>query len=220
MKKLQISVIAFLLFIGFVSTVGAKERFIYSKPAFKGRMIDSETKEPIEGVVVVAVYWESYSFCLGPGGCSPEIAGIAETCTDKKGEFYIKPFTTWMGPFGYTGWTRFIIYKPGYASYSTREMVKELKPLKSIDPEDFFSKEIGTKGTVTYPPLSDYAKDDKTTTIETTFGIAEMPRLKSREDKLMAFPYTPIDYGAYDMPLLYKAVNEERKKFGMGEVNY
>jgi hypothetical protein len=211
MKKLQISVIAFLLFVGLVNSVGAKERFIYSKPAFKGRMIDSETKEPIEGVVVVALYWEDYSFCLNPGGCSPSIAGVAEVLTDTKGEFYIKPFTTWMGPFGYTGWTRFIIYQPGYACYPESGRKKAPKPLDTVDPEDLFSKEIGTKGTVTYPSWSGYAKDDKTTTIETIFGIVEMPKLKNREERVRSLPSFPLDYDEKDLPLLYEQIQKDRK---------
>jgi hypothetical protein len=215
MRKMHISVIALLLFIWFVSTVEAKERFIYSKPAFKGRMIDNETKEPIEGVVIVAVYWEGYSFCLNPGGCNPSIAEVAETLTDKKGEFYIKPFTTWMGPFGYTSKIDFIIYKPGYACYPESMGKNLIKPLDIVDQEDLFSKEIGTKGTVTYPEWSGYAKDRKTTTIETTFGIVELPKLKSKEERLRAFPYTPSDCRSKELPLLFKATNEERKTLGL-----
>jgi hypothetical protein len=183
-------------------------------------MIDSETKEPIEGVVVVAVYWEGYSFCLNPGGCNSSIAGVTETLTDKKGEFHIRPYITWMGLFGEIGKVDFIIYKPGYASYSTRGMVRRLFPLEAIHPEDFFSKEIGTKGTVTHPLLMGYPANDTWTIIDMTFGIVEMPRLKSREERLQALPSTPVDYGAYDMPLLYKAINEENKHFDKGEVNY
>jgi hypothetical protein len=181
-------------------------------------MIDSETKEPIEGVVVVAVYWESYSFCLGPAGCSPSIAGVAEALTDKKGEFHIKSFITWMGPFGEIGRTDFIIYKPGYASYP-RNMDKHiLKPLEGLNPEDFFSKELGVKGTITYPPESGYSKYDQSTIIETTFGVVEMPRVKGRDERLDAFPSKPTDYGARELPLLYKAINEENKNLGIREI--
>ena len=211
--------LAYLLICLIEYFVSAEPRIIYTKPAYQGRMIDNETKEPIEGVVVAAVYWESYSFCLGPAGCSPSIAGVAEALTDKKGEFHIKPFITWMGPFGEIGSVDFIIYKPGYASYPDNMDKHILKPLKGLNPEDFFSKELGVKGTITYPPWSGYSKYDQTTIIETTFGIVEMPKLKSREARLMALPSHPMDCRAPELPLLYKAINEERKKFGMGDLN-
>jgi len=216
--KQTVIIITVLIVLNSLCTVEAKERFIYSKPAFQGRMIDNETKEPIEGVVVVAVYWENYSFCLNPGGCSPEIAGVRETLTDKKGEFHIKPFTTWMGPWGYTARTDFIIYKPGYASYP-ESMEHALKPLDLVKPEYLFSRELGTMGEVKPPALSWLAEEKNINKLEITYGIVEMPRIHSKEQRLAAIPANPSsDYRSKELQLLYKAINEERKKYGLGEV--
>ena len=215
MKKLQICCIALLFFTGFVSTVEAKQRFIYSKPAFQGRLIDNETKDPIEGVVVVAVYWEFYSFCLNPGGCSPDVIGVVETLTDKKGEFYLKPFKSWMGPFGYMGMIDFIIYKPGYASYPESVNEHMIKPLDLVKPEYFFSQELGKKGEVTYPALNLLAEEKKINKLEIIYGVVELPKLKNREERLKAFPSSPADCRSRELPLLFGAKNKERKALGL-----
>ena len=51
---------------------------IYSKPDFKGRILDAETKEPIKGVVVTAAYWAD-AVVGGPGGGNSKIIHIKES---------------------------------------------------------------------------------------------------------------------------------------------
>jgi hypothetical protein len=52
-----------------------------------GRVIDAETREPLEGVVVLG-YW--YRIIHGPGGGHQKYYDAEETVTDNKGEFRIK----------------------------------------------------------------------------------------------------------------------------------
>ena len=69
---------------------------LYSKPEFRGRVIDAETKQPIEGAVVVVLYkkWEFG----GPGGGNTLPFDAKETLTDKNGEFYFPSYRTVIGP--------------------------------------------------------------------------------------------------------------------------
>ena len=51
-----ISIIFFVFFAAILSPTSSQAWLIYHKPAFKGKVIDAETKKPIEGAVVVVVY--------------------------------------------------------------------------------------------------------------------------------------------------------------------
>ncbi len=89
---------------------------IYSEGEFKGKVIDAETIEPIEGAVVAAIY---YVNDFGPFGSGSAVADVQETLTDSNGEFIVPgniffhlwPFTTGGDR------TKFIIFKPGYWPY-------------------------------------------------------------------------------------------------------
>ncbi|MBW2078207.1 MAG: hypothetical protein JRI71_11785 [Deltaproteobacteria bacterium] len=67
--------------------------YYYLAP-FEGRVIDADTKQPIEGAAVLAVY----------NRCIPSVQGIIsfsidaqETLTDNKGEFKIPEVRMWFG---------------------------------------------------------------------------------------------------------------------------
>jgi len=86
----------------------------YYKPEFRGKIIDAETKEPIEGVVV-SVFYEKH--IMGPAGGYSHIIHVKERLTDKKGEFYFPSYTTMIQPLSTEAEVGFIIYKPGYGSF-------------------------------------------------------------------------------------------------------
>jgi len=46
----------------------------------------------------------------------------------------------------------------------------------------------------------------------------KLRRLETKEDRLKTIPGGPGNMGANELPLLYKAINEEGKRFGLGEV--
>ncbi len=177
---------------------------IFYKSGYKGRILDAETKEPIKDAVVVAIYHYEPIIC-GPAGCSGGVQSVKETLTDEKGEFYLYPYLTLFNPFTVMGDTKFIIYKPGYKSYPGI-----IYPISHFGPypEDFFTEDIGEKG----------EKRVWRETYPVTYGIVELPKRITREERLRAIPSRPTDMRADDLPLLFKSINEERKKFGLDEV--
>jgi hypothetical protein len=115
--KNKITVCLFFAFMFFSTTVyGA---------TFHGKVIDADTKEPIEGAVVVASWLEETATPTGP---STRLKDVKETLTDKNGEWVIKGpkgrdggnitaiFTFLTGTY-YTLPPEFIVFKPGYCSY-------------------------------------------------------------------------------------------------------
>ena len=89
---------------------------------FKGKVIDADTKEPIEGAVVVAEWTEETTT---PTATHTKLKDVKEVLTDKNGEWLIKGprgrkednliaiFTLLTGTY-YTQPPRFYIFKPGY----------------------------------------------------------------------------------------------------------
>lgn len=200
-KKKVIYLIIFVLFWVSVShCLGSW--LIYNKPEFKGKVIDAETKEPIQGAVVVTVY-EKHSLIGGPGGGYTSVIKVKEVLTDRNGEFLITSYTTMIQPNSIEDAVDIIIYKPGYGSYPGLQ----INPPLPFDPEIFFTGEFGKLDTVRI--------DNKTFTYSR--GLVELPKLKTRKERLRAIPATPTDYRSKELPLLYKAMNEENKRFGLGE---
>lgn len=84
---------------------------------FMGKIVDVETKEPLEGAVVLVWF---HTRAASPGGSVASIADVFEALTNANGEFMIpktrvtpfKPFESW----GLTGF-EFSIFKPGYGVY-------------------------------------------------------------------------------------------------------
>src|SRR3989338_7708901 len=101
-----------LVFVFLLSSRSFAGWLIYHKPEFKGKVIDAETKEPIEGAVVVVVY-NKHTLISGPGGGHSSVIKVKETLTDKKGEFYFPSYTTLIQPNSIEDNAEFIIYKPG-----------------------------------------------------------------------------------------------------------
>ncbi len=108
------SLIIYTLFLFFITTsaMASVGWIIYYEDAFKGKVIDAETLEPIEGAVVVAIYSVKAFEDI-------DIADVQETLTDNNGEFTIPGnifFHPWPPSFGGKK-TRFIVYKPEYGAY-------------------------------------------------------------------------------------------------------
>lgn len=89
---------------------------------FKGKVIDADTKQPIEGAVVVAS-WMEETLSIAEGGMRSK--DVKETLTNKNGEWTIsgpqgdgiaKWFIFIPGVY-YTKPPEFIVFKPGYCSY-------------------------------------------------------------------------------------------------------
>jgi hypothetical protein len=161
---------------------------VYHKPEFKGKIIDAETKEPIEGVVV-AVYYQKSTI----GGIEP-IIHFAETLTDSNGDFSIPPFETIIHPLAHESRAYFIIYKPGYVFVS------------DFDPERLFSTEKSGQNAT---------KKSNAEIADLKYGVAELKKLKTREERLLAIPGSPAHCSSKDLPLLFKLIDEEDHALGL-----
>jgi hypothetical protein len=175
---------------------------IFHKQEYRGKIIDAETKEPIEGVVVVALYYV-HAIIGGPGGPDQRFIHAKEALTDVNGEFVIPPYTTLMSPNAFDLDPDFVIYKAGYASFP--EFMEQIYPFQYCGPSYSFLKEkVGIS--------EEIKKDSETVTV--TFGVAELPKLNTREEQIRATHSMPDEWDK--TPILLNAVNEERIRFGLG----
>lgn len=139
-----------------ISTFAADSYETLTTGPWKGRIIDMETKEPLEGAVVLAVWERVYRTPAGPNSY---FYNAKEVLTDKEGRFEIPsykpinllPIISYMrGPY-------FTIFKPGYLSI-------EISLTKNV-----------TDKVVDLP--------EKGKTFRLSPGIMELPRLKTREER-------------------------------------
>ena len=209
LNKLLISLfMAGLFFICSVTPSHAFWWMGYHKPAFQGKVIDAETKKPIEGAVVVAIYGK-YPIISGPGGGSQSIMDIKEILTNAKGEFNFPSYTTIIQPFSIEGSATFIIFKPGYGSFPNGRVYPPMR-LSLPALEDFFSGKVGTEGEVAW----DFEKE------KVTFGIVELPKLKTREEMRMSRPSPVGEFSDRKKQKQFiRLLNEELRKLGLGEYN-
>ena len=102
-RKLCLAIV--VLFMTATNVLSAD--FLYhSDGPYKGKVIDLETGEPIEGAVVAANWYLTHRFC-----------DAKETVTDKNGEFILPKgscFSFW--PFTEIS-ARVVVFKPGYLGY-------------------------------------------------------------------------------------------------------
>jgi hypothetical protein len=91
---------------------------------FRGKVIDFETKEPIEGAVVVAIWYEARATVAGT---DTRLKNVKEVLTDMSGEWSIVgpecrrydplPGLSFLTGIYFTKEPEFIIFKPGYCSW-------------------------------------------------------------------------------------------------------
>jgi hypothetical protein len=169
---------------------------IYHESKFTGKIIDAETKEAIEGAVVVAVY-HLRKYGIGAGIMSDSLAVDAkEVLTNSKGEFHIPSHTFCsLWPFAKGETTEFIIYKPGYTAFPSFDYPKYLPDSKLLGLDLKEKADLFKKGV-----------------------IVELAKLVNQEERLSNIPSRPINMRSSKLPLLFKAINDERKKFHLGEV--
>lgn len=79
--KLLVAVTLFTILANVASAYGMR----FDGP-YRGRVVDAETNEPLEGVVILGV-WNTET--ITPGGATHHFHDAQETVTDKRGEFEI-----------------------------------------------------------------------------------------------------------------------------------
>ncbi|MBU5636704.1 hypothetical protein KOM00_08150 [Geomonas sp. Red69] len=172
---------------------------VYHEPAFDGKVLDIDTKQPVEGAVVVAIYNKR---SIGAGaGQSAAVINIKEALTDKEGKFHIPSYTTILAqPFTRQDRTGFLIYKPGYASV--------LLPLKN----HFTGKTTAERE---LSPWYDPVLSGKYKIRLRGAGIVELPRLATKDEKLRNLPALPDQLeNLGKQKNLTRLINEEKKELG------
>lgn len=165
---------------------------------FRGKVIDADTKEPIEGAVVVAYWHKAWQTISGE---STELKEVKELLTDTNGEWSIvgpkgkehdpHPYLSFFLLLSYTREPAFIIFKPGYCSWPKGFSIEACK------------EKIKPKGT-------GELIDGKT---------IELPKLIDREDRLISIRIGPVDgEGALEKQKQFiRLINEERRNLGLRE---
>ncbi|MDH4226687.1 MAG: carboxypeptidase-like regulatory domain-containing protein [Deltaproteobacteria bacterium] len=131
--------------------IGIDARKFYTKE-IRGRVVDADTRKPIEGAVVVAV-WE-YKKPYGEGSIDV-IIDIAESVTDKDGNYFIAakgPLTIpWNGEFKRSD-PELWFFKEGYEAQDQYNMDKAIVEKILSNPEGF-------DAFVSYEEMRAYYKD-------------------------------------------------------------
>lgn len=136
-KFVSLSVLISVVFL--VVTNGFAYFIRYDGP-YEGRIIDSETKQPIEGVVVLGVWYKEVP---NVAGSSSTFYEAKETITDKNGDFKIPGLGLKM--FSYVGMMRFMIFKAGYMHL--------YGPWESLKESDYYRKMVQWEGEKVIVPL-------------------------------------------------------------------
>lgn len=183
---------------------------VYHKPEFKGRVIDAETKGPIEGAVVVVTYQKTTHYII-LSDTERSVLQTKETLTNKDGEFYFPSYTALIQPFSTGDTTEIIIYKPGYGSFPGYHVTP--RGIIGENIEKFFSKRIGSTG-----ELEVWDKDEKGIHFKKSkisFGRVELPILKTKEERLKDLPAPILNVDYKKQRLFIQLLNEDRKALGL-----
>ena len=183
-KILFMLLISALLFLS-VPAFGLFQPLFAGGP-YKGRVIDAETKQPLEGAVVLAV-WENKT--PGIAGYSYSYLDSEEVLTDENGRFIVgrhPPMSlipAWVyGP-------RIDIFYPGYGSY----------PIYHVSPPVPLGGETEL--------LERMAKEELT---------IELPCLKTKAERLRVIRGAlPLQVPRKKIPNLMRLINMESKAIGI-----
>jgi hypothetical protein len=196
MKNKILLLIVLLIFFTLTASPCLAGWLIFHEPKYKGRIIDAETKEPIEGVVIVAMYYV-HPIISGPAGGSSRIIHIKETLTDERGAFVIPSYITLTSPNSFKVDTEFIIYKPGYTSYPDNS--SKIYPFQYCGPGYLFLEEKSGNH-------EEFKKD--TEVVNITMGVAELGRLDTKNERNMVIPSRPTDW-ENKVPILNSLLKDE-----------
>ena len=195
--------LSLMMIVCFSFAPSAYSWLYYSKPEFRGRVIDAETKQPVEDAVVVVLY-EKWEFG-GPGGGNTFPIDAKETLTDQSGDFYFPTYKTLIGPLSRVSDVSFIIFKPGYMS------LIRIAGLKIPDEKYFaIGKDmLGKEGDIKY--VDTHFAEPVTYMWKGLMGIVELKKAKTREEKWRAPMVFTSSLKSKDLPLLFKAIEEAEK---------
>lgn len=179
--------LAFILTILFFNFVDSET----SAGPWKGRVIDVETREPLEGAVVLA-FWERVY--RTPAGGSSYFYEAKEVLTDKEGMFEMPAYTpiNLLPLISYLRGPEFVVFKPGYGKIQM--YIGKYLTGKAVEP-----KEMVLSGN----------------TYRLAPGVIELPRLKTREERLRVLDGLPPSVPDNEMPKLIQLMNKEEIALGL-----
>jgi hypothetical protein len=164
----------------FIPSVGC-----YAHGPWRGKVIESDTKKPIENAVVVAVWYSKLFYPWAVGGTSPEPMKVVETVTNANGEFYFSSkYFIDLAILREVNGPDILIYKPGYDVSGARSDLKY-----SINKNPIYKNELAI---FEFPRLE--KKEERLKAWDSASGFRLDIKRKT--------------------PLLKKYINQERKYLG------
>lgn len=110
-KQTMFHFLAALLVLSLFSGCAVSNKF----GPYIGKVVDAESKEPIEGAVV---FMECFTLTANPGGATGHYAGFRETLTDEHGEFHLELRVNTFKPGHLWDYdSNLKIFKPGYGVF-------------------------------------------------------------------------------------------------------
>ncbi|MBI2882782.1 MAG: hypothetical protein HYY11_02560 [Candidatus Methylomirabilis oxyfera] len=137
MKKRDLLLWSFLIV---TSSTGCFGHLVYPSDTYQGKVIDDETKEPIAGAVILAI-WYHEAPGLGGHGPAESYHDALEVLTDAQGEFTV-PAKTHLTAIGKIREPEFVIYYPGYGYYSGFQVHPVGKEIEAAYEQRFFHVEL------------------------------------------------------------------------------
>lgn len=180
------------ILIGIISCLYlVSSAYAHSDGPYKGKVIDLDTGNPIEGAVVAAAW------TIETWAHTERICDAKETMTDKNGEFELPEGSCTAHPFAKLHKPNVVVFKPGYLSYpplgaSPEERKAQMPGLTGYefrDEKQYYIIRLGKPKTITERKL--------------TQSHAQAPLLDETKNKL---------------PILINLINKERKNLGLDEV--
>lgn len=159
---------------------------------WKGQVVDRETRKPIEGAVVLMVWYKHYSLM----DQTREYYDSEEFVTGADGRFVIASRWT-LNIFVFLDTPEIYIFKSGYGKWQFRDYEKYSK--------DELARQKEAKAE--WQQL-------------TGEGAApELPRLKTRENRLEMLSHKPLLVPGIRWPTYLDAINRERINLGLETIN-
>jgi hypothetical protein len=137
MKKIRVFLSSLLMG---ALTAGCMGHLAYYSASYRGKVVDADTKQPLLGAVVLAV-WYREAALFGGHGPAVDYHDSLEVLTSEQGEFTIpkRNHFTWIGKIQEP---EFIVYYPGYAYYPSLQAWPQGKDITSAYEKEVFQFEL------------------------------------------------------------------------------
>lgn len=130
-NKFVISVVIILVSANLCYGMSLFKKPEYYLASFEGKVIDVDTKEPIEGAVVLAIYHKTVHTIAGS---NTYVIDGQETLTNANGEFKISPKTVHSEKISGKPRGSLVFFKPGYGVFPRHKQSEAVGENKSWPP--------------------------------------------------------------------------------------